>query len=106
MQHYLWDVELRRKKLKTEAPKTETAVKSDTTIGLSTDEGGLNDKSFNQSANEGVKKAKAEDGFKYNAIESKKKEDYTANLESLVENGSDLTFAIGYPNVRCNDRGC
>ena len=41
-------------------------------------------------------KAKAEDGFTYNAIESKKKEDYTANLESLVENGSALTFAIGF----------
>ncbi|GCD09851.1 BMP family lipoprotein [Clostridium tagluense] len=80
---------------KTEAPKTETA-KSTMMIGLSTDEGGLNDKSFNQSANEGVNKAKAEDGFNYKAIESKKKEDYTANLESLIEEGSALTFAIGY----------
>ncbi|MBZ9689027.1 BMP family ABC transporter substrate-binding protein [Clostridium estertheticum] len=80
---------------KTEAPKTE-AAKPTKTIGLSTDEGGLNDKSFNQSADEGVKKAKAEDGFTYNAIESKKKEDYTANLESLIENGSQLTFAIGF----------
>ena len=70
--------------------------KSNVTIGLSTDEGGLNDKSFNQSANAGVNKAKAEDGFTYNAIESKKKEDYAANLEALVENGSNLTFAIGY----------
>ena len=72
------------------------AAKSNITIGLSTDEGGLNDKSFNQSANEGVKKAKDEDGFNYNAIESKKKEDYTANLEALLENGSNLTFAIGF----------
>ena len=41
---------------KTEAPKTEEAAKPAKTIGLSTDEGGLNDKSFNQSANEGVNK--------------------------------------------------
>lgn len=75
--------------------KTETA-KSDVTIGLSTDEGGLNDKSFNQSANEGVNKAKEEFGFNYSAIESKKKEDYTANLEALIENGSNLTFAVGF----------
>jgi basic membrane protein A len=79
----------------TEAPTTQ-AAKPAMTIGLSTDEGGLNDKSFNQSADEGVKKAKAEDGFTYNAIESKKKEDYTANLEALIENGSALTFAIGF----------
>jgi len=81
---------------KTEAPKTTEVAKSTAAIGLSTDEGGLNDKSFNQSADEGVKKAKAEDNFTYSAIESKKKEDYTANLESLIENGSTLTFAIGF----------
>jgi len=80
---------------KTAAPKTETA-KSTANIGLSTDEGGLNDKSFNQSANEGVNRAKAEDGFTYKAIESKKKEDYTPNLEALIDNGSNLTFAIGF----------
>jgi len=78
------------------APKTTEVAKTTTAIGLSTDEGGLNDKSFNQSADEGVKKAKAEDSFTYSAIESKKKEDYTANLESLIENGSGLTFAIGF----------
>ena len=75
--------------------KVETP-KSDVIIGLSTDEGGLNDKSFNQSADEGVKKAKDEFGFAYKTLESKKKEDYNANLESLVEEGSNLTFAIGF----------
>jgi basic membrane protein A len=72
------------------------AQRSDITIGLSTDEGGLNDKSFNQSADEGVKKAKDEFGFNYKFLESAKKEDYTANLESLIEEGSNLTFAIGF----------
>lgn len=81
---------------KTEAPKTPEVAKSTTIIGLSTDEGGLNDKSFNQSANEGVNKAKEELGFTYKSLESKKKEDYTANLETLIENGSALTFGIGY----------
>jgi basic membrane protein A len=82
---------------KAEAPKTEEAApKSDIIIGLSTDEGGLNDKSFNQSADEGVEKAKAEFGFTYKSLESTKPEDYTANLESLIEEGSVLTFGIGY----------
>ena len=80
----------------TETTKTEEVAKPTTTIGLCTDEGGLNDKSFNQSADEGVKKAKAEDGFDYKSLESKKKEDYVANLESLVEENANLTFAIGF----------
>lgn len=70
--------------------------KSEIMIGLATDEGGLNDKSFNQSADEGVKKAVEEFGVEYKPIESKKKEDYEPNLQALVDAGSDLTFAIGF----------
>jgi basic membrane protein A len=82
---------------KADAPKTEEkAAGSDIIIGLSTDEGGLNDKSFNQSADTGVKRAMDEDGFTYKPIESKQKEDYNANLEALVEEDSNLTFAIGF----------
>lgn len=69
---------------------------SDISIGLSTDEGGINDKSFNQSANEGVERAKSEFGIKYTAIEAQKKEDYEPNLQALVDNGCNLTFAVGY----------
>ncbi len=73
-----------------ETPKTEVSV------GLSTDEGGLNDKSFNQSADEGVKRAEKEFGVKYTPIEAQKKEDYEPNLQSLIDGGSDLTLAIGF----------
>lgn len=69
---------------------------SNISIGLTTDEGGLNDKSFNQSANEGVLKAKEDFGIKYTSIESQKKEDYEPNLQALVDAGSNLTFGIGY----------
>ncbi|MBK5242093.1 BMP family ABC transporter substrate-binding protein [Clostridium sp.] len=81
-----------------ETPKVEEskAAGDGIVIGLSTDEGGLNDKSFNQSANQGVEDAKKEDGFVYKPIESKSKEEYSGNLEALVEEGSNLTFAIGY----------
>lgn len=65
-------------------------------IGLSTDEGGLNDKSFNQAADAGVKKAQKELNVDYKPIESKQKEDYESNLEALVNDGSDLSFGIGY----------
>lgn len=69
---------------------------SEVSIGLSTDEGGINDKSFNQSANEGVLRAKDDFGIKYTAIEAQKKEDYEPNLQALVDDGSNLVFAIGY----------
>lgn len=82
---------------KDEATTTEEkAAGSDTMIGLSTDEGGLNDKSFNQSADEGVEKAKAEFGFTYKPIESTKTEDFVPNLEALVGEGANLIFAVGY----------
>ena len=70
--------------------------KSEVSIGLSTDEGGINDKSFNQSANDGVLRAKDEFGVEYTYLEAQKKEDYEPNLQSLIDNGADLTFAIGY----------
>lgn len=65
-------------------------------IGLSTDEGGLNDKSFNQSADAGIKKAVDELKVDYKPIESKSKDDYEPNLDALVANGSDLVFGIGF----------
>lgn len=65
-------------------------------IGLSTDEGGLNDKSFNQSADTGIKEAVKKYGVDYKPVESAKKEDYESNLEALVSNGSNLTFGVGF----------
>ncbi|MBV7272658.1 BMP family protein [Clostridium thailandense] len=65
-------------------------------IGLSTDEGGLNDKSFNQAADTGIKKAVKDFGVDYKAVESAKKEDYESNLDALVNNGDNLVFGVGF----------
>lgn len=84
---------------KTEEAKKEAGQeqKSDIRIGLSTDEGGLNDKSFNQAANEGIERAKKEFGFEYKALESTQKENFVPHLQTLaLDANSDLTFAIGY----------
>lgn len=70
--------------------------KSEVLVGLVTDEGGINDKSFNQTANEGVLKAKDELGLDYKYLESKKKEEYEPNIQALIDEGSALTFSIGY----------
>lgn len=66
-------------------------------IGLSTDEGGVNDKSFNQSANDGIKKVQSELGnVDYKYLEPDSKEDYEENLELLVDEGADLVFGVGF----------
>ena len=69
---------------------------TEVSIGLATDEAGANDKSFNQSANTGLKKAEKEFGFQYTVIESQKKEDYEPNIQALVDSGCNLSFATGY----------
>ncbi|MCM1990414.1 BMP family lipoprotein [Oceanirhabdus seepicola] len=65
-------------------------------VGLATDEGGVNDKSFNQSADEGIHRAGETLNVKYNYIESQSKEDYAENLEALIDDGKDVVFAVGF----------
>lgn len=66
-------------------------------VGFATDEGGLNDKSFNQSADQGFKKAVAElKNIDYKPIESKKKDEFQPNLQALVDNNSDIVFGVGF----------
>lgn len=77
--------------------QTNQTKKSDVIIGLATDEGGLNDKSFNQAADTGIKKVQSESGVQYKPVESTNKDAYTANLQALaLDMKSNLTFAIGY----------
>lgn len=81
---------------KNQGTSNTTKQSKDIKVGLSTDEGGLNDKSFNQAADEGIKKAQKELGIQYKAVESKQKEDYESNLDALVNNGDNLTFGVGF----------
>ena len=65
-------------------------------IGMVTDVGGINDQSFNQSAWEGLQRAKKELGVKVSYQESKQDADYPANLETLYDAGNDLIWGIGF----------
>lgn len=71
---------------------TPVAIK----VGLVTDVGGLNDKSFNALANQG--RLDAEKDFKVQTavIESKKQEDYIPNLTTLAQQKYDLVIAVGF----------
>ncbi|WP_138494120.1 BMP family lipoprotein [Paenibacillus pinistramenti] len=65
---------------------------SNVKIGLVTDVGGVNDKSFNQSAWEGLS---AVEGAKTEYLQSTKADDYETNLNKFVKGGYDLTWGIG-----------
>jgi basic membrane protein A and related proteins len=65
-------------------------------VGLVTDVGGVDDKSFNQAAWEGLKKAQAELGCEIKFIESKSNADYVPNLTQFGRGKYDLVFALGF----------
>ncbi len=63
---------------------------------LISDEGGWNDKSFNQSAKEGMDRAAAELGVKSVEVESNSANDYAPNLENLVAEGCTFIISVGF----------
>ncbi len=65
-------------------------------IGLVTDTGGLNDKSFNHLAYLGLQKAIKDFGIKGDVIESKTQDDYVPNLTNFATKGYDLVVGNGF----------
>jgi basic membrane protein A len=65
-------------------------------VGLVTDVGGLNDKSFNALANTGRLDAAKDFGVQTSVIESKKQEDYVPNLTTFAQQNYDLVIGVGF----------
>jgi basic membrane protein A len=65
-------------------------------VGLVTDIGGLNDRSFNQLANEGLERAKSELGVEGRALTSKSNADYVPNLSTLAQQKYDIVIGVGF----------
>jgi basic membrane protein A len=65
-------------------------------IGLVTDTGGLNDKSFNHLAYVGLQKAIQDFGVKGDVTESKTGDDYIPNLTNFASKGYDLVIGVGF----------
>ena len=76
------------------APAASTGTKLK--VGLVTDTGGVNDKSFNQSAWAGVQKAAQEYGFDAKFIESKQPTDYEKNIDQFATENYDVIVTVGY----------
>lgn len=78
----------------------ETEEATDFKVAMVTDVGGVDDKSFNQSAWEGLKEWGEEHGLSekesYDYAQSNDDSDYLPNLNQLVRNDFDLVFGIGF----------
>jgi basic membrane protein A and related proteins len=75
---------------------TSTPAAKKIKVGLVTDIGGLNDRSFNQLANEGLERAKSELGVQGRVLTSKANSDYVPNLSSLAQQKYDLVIGVGF----------
>jgi basic membrane protein A len=65
-------------------------------VGLVTDIGGLNDRSFNTLANKGLEQSKAELGVMGRVLTSKSNADYVPNLSTLAQQKYDLVVGVGF----------
>ena len=65
-------------------------------VGLVTDVGKINDKSFNQSAWEGVQKAEKELGAVVQYIETADAKDYDKNIATFADEGYDVIVTVGF----------
>ncbi|HSO58667.1 MAG TPA: BMP family protein [Paenisporosarcina sp.] len=74
--------------------------KNDFSVAMVTDIGGVDDKSFNQSAWTGLKAFGADNGLEEGEgiayLQSKSDADYNSNLNKLVRREFDLVFGIGF----------
>jgi basic membrane protein A len=74
------------------AASTGKAIK----VGLVTDIGGLNDRSFNHLAYVGLQRAIKELGIKGRVLTSKSNADYVPNLTTLAQQKYDLIIPVGF----------
>jgi basic membrane protein A len=64
-------------------------------VGIVFDEGGRGDKSFNDSAWEGIQKAEKDFSVDVKVVDSKFAKDYETNQNALAEQGMDIVFVVG-----------
>jgi basic membrane protein A len=75
---------------------TDTAGGEAIRVGLVSDVGRFNDRSFNQSALEGLRRAESDLGAEVRPIESRQTSDYVPNLSTLARQNYDLAIGVGF----------
>jgi basic membrane protein A and related proteins len=65
-------------------------------VGMVTDLGGIDDKSFNATAYAGIEKAVAELGVEGKYLESTQQSDYEKNIQQYIDEETDLIVTVGF----------
>lgn len=65
-------------------------------VRMVTDVGGVNDQSFNELSWAGMQQLESEAGYDIGYRESKQEADYASNLDSMVDEGAELVWGIGF----------
>lgn len=77
------------------APPSEAAL-TPIKVGVVTDVGQLEDKSFNQSSNEGALAAATESGGSHDVIVTQAISDYAGNIQTLIDADFDVIVTVGF----------
>jgi len=88
-----------KKKAATATTTTTATASGGFKVGLSTDTGGLNDRSFNHLAYVGLQRAASELGVQTRVVTSKSPSDYIPNLTALAKQGYDLIIGVGFTEI-------
>ena len=75
---------------------TEEPTEAPAYVCQVTDTGGIDDKSFNQTAWKGVEDAVDEFGIRANYLESQEAADYETNINAFRQEGCDLIVTVGF----------
>lgn len=79
------------------APAAVNAEERSIRVGMVTDVGGVNDQSFNQTSWEGLQAlADENDAIEVNYLESATDADYSANIQTFIDEEYDLIICVGY----------
>jgi len=68
-------------------------------VGLSTDIGGLNDRSFNHLAYVGLQRAAKDLGVETRVVQASSPADYVPNLSALARQGYNLVIGVGFTEI-------
>jgi basic membrane protein A and related proteins len=80
-----------------DAPSTEpSSALTPIKVGVVTDVGQLEDKSFNQSSNEGAQAAATESGGSHDVIVTQAISDYAGNIQTLIDADFDVIVTVGF----------
>ncbi|WAP53427.1 BMP family ABC transporter substrate-binding protein [Arthrobacter sp. ATA002] len=72
------------------------SANSDFTACIVSDEGGFDDRSFNQSSYEGLKAAETDLGINIREAQSQSETDFLPNLDSMISEGCNITVTVGF----------